>query len=128
MELELKKMEETVNSIHEEMFYLRERLFKNETQKSIKIIDDITLRINVLWLWQGTRDVRAKHENKLDNGFVKFGFVVSFFVSGGLAAMAFRVVFRKEEDYLILSSEHFDFWCNLLLVSNIYVCRKSYDE
>ncbi|KAI7737771.1 hypothetical protein M8C21_013266, partial [Ambrosia artemisiifolia] len=72
MELELKKMEDTIHWIHEEMLYLRQRL-----ATSI----------------QGARGPKARYENNLHNGLVEFGFAVSLFGGGRLATMALEVVF-----------------------------------
>ncbi|KAK6920711.1 GOLD domain [Dillenia turbinata] len=62
MELELKKLFDTVTSIHEEMFYLRER--------------------------QGRGNARTQQINLFENGMVEFSFTFGLPVCGRLAILA----------------------------------------
>ncbi|KAL6648071.1 hypothetical protein ACP70R_012295 [Stipagrostis hirtigluma subsp. patula] len=64
MELELRKLEDTIQSIHEEMFYLRER-----------------------------RNAAVEQEDKLKNGLARFPLTCHLLISGWIAAMASEELF-----------------------------------
>ncbi|KAL5977766.1 hypothetical protein ACLOJK_036774 [Asimina triloba] len=82
MELELKKLEDTVRAIHEEMFYLRARF--------------------------GGRNARFKQNNEFKNGVVELPFALYLFISGRAPGIRRqRLMSIGSEAYLDLRFAHY---------------------
>ena len=98
MELELRKLEENIRSIHEEMYYLRERyaVLQSTPVKHpeysfflfVLRIYHISLIIRCLLFFQGRRNAGTEQENKLKDGLAWFPLAHHLPISGGLAVMA----------------------------------------
>lgn len=94
MEFEVKSLLDTVNSIHEEMYYLRDRYF------SFSIVwyyEDI---VYMTWLWCGLREEEMQDLNRSTNTKMAWLSVLSFFVCIGVAGMQFlhlKTFFEKKK-------------------------------
>lgn len=137
MELELRKLEGNIKSIHDEMFYLRERhaLCLKKTQNTLFCFAEfITCHWSyaVLSFFQGSRDAGTEQENKLKDGLAWFPLARHLPISGGLSVMAPEELLWKKEATIVLFDYHRTYFGVTFLVTFSSLmfsgCRFSADE
>uniref|UniRef100_M8B013 Transmembrane emp24 domain-containing protein 10 n=1 Tax=Aegilops tauschii TaxID=37682 RepID=M8B013_AEGTA len=91
MELELKKLEDTIKSIHEEMFYLRER----EANSQIKFFACHSSTS----IFKALGGANAEHQqaDELEDGVAEFPLTWHLLIRGRAAAVASEDLFREKE-------------------------------
>ncbi|CAL4922885.1 unnamed protein product [Urochloa decumbens] len=107
MELELRKLEDTIKSIHEEMFYLRERyalfyLINKYCSSLLGVVGtSCSDHVTDMSLFQGRRNAGIEPENERKNGLAQFAFTRHLPVSGWVAVVASEEFFREKEASMI---------------------------